>query len=133
MVRIRCTISIHDWSTEWAMDRVCSATSARPHTRGAPHQSLAATCRMSQQPRVKPVVKHASFVENPLYFLRINPRYSTVPKYFYSVLFSSNLDPVLSRFSARSPIIVEIHIFNCFNSKVGSVYLQKCHYILFHV
>ena len=92
----------HNRSNSWTMDVVYSATSARPCMRGALRQ-LEGTTHLPSQPQVKPTVSRMHFVEKPLYFRRINPRYSSVQKNFYSIPFSSNLAPVFSRFSARSP------------------------------
>ena len=72
------------------------------------------------------------FAERPLYFCRFNPQSILIQSNRFSVLFLFTLDPVFSRISTRRTITVNIHIFNCFNSKIGSVYLQECHYILFH-
>ena len=83
--------------------------------------------------RVKPAVKRAPFLEKPLCFCRINPQSILIQSNCFLVLFLFTLDPVFSRISTRSPITMNVHIFHCFNSKIGSVYLHKCHYILFHV
>jgi len=72
------------------------------HTCGAAHQSLAAT-RLPRPQRVKPVVRHASFAEKPLYFCRFNPQSILIQSNCFSVLFLFTLDPVFSRISTRSP------------------------------
>ena len=74
--------------------------------------------------RVKPAVKPRPFCrKKPFYFHKFNPQSRSVWKNCFSVLFLFTLDPVFSRISTCSPITVNIHIFNCFNSKIGSIYL----------
>ena len=125
------TASVHDRST---VDPCTQSTVTRqqwPTPRGTPRQPESTT-RSPSQPWVKLIVKRTSFAERPLYFCRFNPQSILIQSNYLSVLFLFTLDPVFSRFGTRSPITMSIYIFNCFNSKIGSVYLQNCHYILFY-
>ena len=96
--------------------------------RGALRQSCAATCWPGQQPG-QTRSQARSFAEKPLCFRRINPRYSLVQKYFYSVPFSSNLAPV---FLSVIVAAVQEHVTVRFYSNLSLFYLQECHYILIH-
>ena len=93
-------------STARAVDSVHTITRNSPHTRGALHQSCSATWSPSQLATRSTTNRHALLRFSPSVFIESTRGTYQFKTYYFLVLFSSVLAPVLLSNSARRPTSV---------------------------